>query len=781
MKKRLKFLSFPLAALTALIFSACPAVTDDAGEPDPGPENDVIVFQFLSPGAETAADPMRVLLPKSGGSVDKPSDPARKGYSFIGWFTAAEEGEEVSDSQFPLSVKKDSSLYARWDPVVFTIRFEAGAGATNIQDDISLTYPTTRLGSRTIESPVLADHDFEGWFTTEQYTTPFDGNTDIVDLADTDGIVRVYAKWAAHINVIFNPNNGAWSGDSAPREVQAVQGQALGSLPPNPERAGYVFLEWNRSQDGTGAAFTASTVVSDAATFSVYARWGKILTVSFDPDGGHWSGDSTVRTASITPPATALSAGQFPPDPANADSTLGFAGWFDTMTTGGNRFTTSTRPSDDIIVYARWGQLSTVTFDANGGSFTGGALTQTTTAFTGGNLSAFPTPSRTGHRLTGWNDQSDGSGTPYTLASIIPGNIIIYAQWVVSNAAYTIFEYSNTVDGAYIPDNLADGNTGTWWQTTQLPQFNHLDLALVENDPAGKFGFRHWATVDLGQVVTGLTKLRYHDRPGSSTGDIIDCDVYASEEVNLKINIERAVDAGKAQKIGEARGWAQGSTVGWREISFTQPVNARFVQIRVLASGTQNAMSISEVELYAGAAQVPVSAICGSSGNQGQTGMYPANAMDGSITNNYLTAQLTSYLNAATADAAKAVLLPYLPPDYHFDVGHWVTIDLGVPVSSLQGIRIQRRNDGRYRINDVDIYASADPIYGMGTATQNVNMFFVRSASQHPVNSNAWTIDFTTAVPVRYLHIRVHSAYFGSENYGTDFGFASASEIEVLK
>jgi hypothetical protein len=335
----------------------------------------------------------------------------------------------------------------------------------------------------------------------------------------------------------------------------------------------------------------------------------------------------------------------------------------------------------------------------------------------------------------------------------------------------------------YEPENLADGDTGTWWQTTQLPHFNHLDLALVENDPAGQFGFRHWATVDLGQVVTGLTKFRYHDRPGSSTGDIIDCDVYVSEEVNLKINIERAVNAGKAQKAGEARGWAQGSTVGWREIVFAQPVNARFVQIRTLASGSQNAMAIGEMELYAGSSQVPVSAICGSSGNQGRTGMYPAKAIDGSIASddNYLTAQLTSYLNATTAGGAKAVLLPHLPPDYRFDVGHWVTIDLGVPVNSLQGIRIVRRNDGKYRINDVDIYASADPIYGMGTAVQNANMFFVKSASQHPVNNNAWTIDFTTAVPVQYLHIRIHSAYFGSENYGTDFGFASTSEIEVLK
>lgn len=777
MKEKFNFLSFSILIL--LTFFSCPTETNIAEEPEPGPENDVLVFQFLSPGAETAADPMRVLLPKSGGSVDRPTDPLRKGYSFTGWFTAAEEGEQITE--FPLAVTKDTSLYARWDPMVFTIHFDAGSGATNVQDDIYITYPTTKLGNRTIETPVLADHDFKGWFTTDQYAASFDGSTEFVDLADGNGLVIVYAKWAARLKVIFDPHSGGWSGDTVPREVPAVQGQSLESLPPNPGKDGYVFLEWNRSQDGTGGVFTAATVIGDAAAFTVYAQWGKILTITFDPDGGNWSGDSTPRTAVITPPLTALTGDQFPPDPANADTSVGFAGWFDARAAGGSRFTTSTNPADDLTVYARWGALSTVTFNANGGTFTGGGSTQAASAFTGGNVSAFPTPSRAGFRITGWNDQAGGGGTSYTLSSIIPGDITLYAQWIESNAAYTIFEYSPTVDGAYIPDNLADGSTATWWQTTQLPHFNHLDLALAENDPAGKFGFRHWATVDLGQVVTGLTKLRYHDRPGSSTGDIIDCDVYASEEVNLKINIERAVNAGKAQKIGEARGWAQGSTVGWREITFTQPVNARFVQIRVLASGTQNAMSISELELYAGASQVPVSAICGSSGNQGQTGMYPANAIDGSITNNYLTAQLTSYLNAATAADAKAILEPHLPPDYRFDVGHWVTIDLGVPVNTLQGIRIQRRSDGKYRINDVDIYASADPIYGMGTVLQNAGMFFVKSASQHPVNNNSWTISFTTAGPVRYLHIRVHSAYFGSENYGTDFGFASASEIEVLK
>ena len=66
-------------------------------------------------------------------------------------------------------------------------------------------------------------------------------------------------------------------------------------MPKNPMKAGYVFTGWNSKQDGTGAAFTEDTVVTDDIT--VYAQWkDKEYTITVDPNGGNWNGDTAIRT-----------------------------------------------------------------------------------------------------------------------------------------------------------------------------------------------------------------------------------------------------------------------------------------------------------------------------------------------------------------------------------------------------------------------------------------------------------------------------------------------------
>ena len=47
----------------------------------------------------------------SGGSVQKPTDPSRTGYTFNGWFRAASGGTAVT---FPLTITAATTLYAQW-------------------------------------------------------------------------------------------------------------------------------------------------------------------------------------------------------------------------------------------------------------------------------------------------------------------------------------------------------------------------------------------------------------------------------------------------------------------------------------------------------------------------------------------------------------------------------------------------------------------------------------------------------------------------------------------
>ena len=60
---------------------------------------------------------------KSGGTVTKPADPTREGYTFAGWFTAVENGEEWNFTSG--TVTGNLTLYAHW-----TADSSAGAGTT---------------------------------------------------------------------------------------------------------------------------------------------------------------------------------------------------------------------------------------------------------------------------------------------------------------------------------------------------------------------------------------------------------------------------------------------------------------------------------------------------------------------------------------------------------------------------------------------------------------------------------------------------------------------------
>ena len=70
--------------------------------------------------------------------------------------------------------------------------------------------------------------------------------------------------------VSFDRNGGDTEPDPKTITVKPPS-QTTGVLPQEPERAGYTFGGWNRARNGSGAVFTAATVVE--ADCTVYAQW----------------------------------------------------------------------------------------------------------------------------------------------------------------------------------------------------------------------------------------------------------------------------------------------------------------------------------------------------------------------------------------------------------------------------------------------------------------------------------------------------------------------------
>jgi uncharacterized protein (TIGR02145 family)/uncharacterized repeat protein (TIGR02543 family) len=184
--------------------------------------------------------------------------PTRAGYKFDGWFTtsAATGGLEVTEDYV---FSANTTIYARWTLVVYTIIFDANGGAVTVSSGVtgtggrlaSLPTPSARTG-----------YVFDGWFTEEVGGTKVTTSTAFTDDA------TIYAQWSFIYTVTFNPNGGTVTTASA----KTVAGGKLASLP-TPTFKDYTFVGWFTEIDD-GTLVTANTVFDDDAV--VYARWSKL-------------------------------------------------------------------------------------------------------------------------------------------------------------------------------------------------------------------------------------------------------------------------------------------------------------------------------------------------------------------------------------------------------------------------------------------------------------------------------------------------------------------------
>jgi uncharacterized repeat protein (TIGR02543 family) len=325
--------------------------------------------------------------------------PARDGYTFSGWFTAAAGGTAVTkDSVF----SANATVYAQWAPITYRITFDA-AGST-VTPESGTTGEGWKLAS--LPEPAARNgYTFNGWYTAAT------GGTAVTTSTVFSANATVYAQWtwssAISYTIAFEANGGSVSTASG----TTGEGWRLASLP-TPTRDGYLFEGWFTAVTD-GAMVTTSTAFSANAT--IYAQWTHISTITFNPAGG------TVNPVTgMTGAGGRLSSLPIP----TRDGYL-FDGWF-TAATGGEKVTTSTQFNATTAIFAQWTlKIYTITFNANGGTV------DPVTGQTGADwtLASLPTPAtRTGYIFDGWYTATTG-GTKVTESRVYDANTTIYAQW----------------------------------------------------------------------------------------------------------------------------------------------------------------------------------------------------------------------------------------------------------------------------------------------------------------------------------------------------------------
>ncbi|MEE1219785.1 MAG: InlB B-repeat-containing protein [Ruminococcus sp.] len=143
-----------------------------------------------------------------GGTATPPTDPQRKGYTFDGWYTAAEGGSKITDFS---SVTAETTVYAHYKINDYTITFNSNGGsAVNkivAQYQSKLTKPS---------NPTKLGYGFAGWYKESSLSNQWNFNTDKVD-----GDTTLYAKWNP-VSITIDKSNVTLNATGATAQLKAT-------------------------------------------------------------------------------------------------------------------------------------------------------------------------------------------------------------------------------------------------------------------------------------------------------------------------------------------------------------------------------------------------------------------------------------------------------------------------------------------------------------------------------------------------------------------------------
>lgn len=129
--------------------------------------------------------------------------PTRTGYTFNGWYTAASGGTKKTSSS-TYSTIGNSTLYAQWSPITYTIAFNSngGSGAMN---DMSCSYNAEY--TLTANSFTRTNYMFIGWATSANGEVVYKDRESIKNLSNTATTITLYAVWQQQGTVRIMINN----------------------------------------------------------------------------------------------------------------------------------------------------------------------------------------------------------------------------------------------------------------------------------------------------------------------------------------------------------------------------------------------------------------------------------------------------------------------------------------------------------------------------------------------------------------------------------------------
>ena len=383
------------------------------------------------------------------------SNPTRKGYIFIGWYTEPDKnGEKVEVSDVIETEEFPKTLYGYWEAVEYTINYSGTEACTN---ELIRGFDGDEL-PLTIRRPERPAYTFAGW-------TGYNGTTPELDFTIPEGTaedINLTANW------IPNEYNISYDVDGGIMPEEYVTSYNIEETPvvlPTPAKAGYTFFGWKGS-----LLEQAAMIQLPEGTYGdkeLTAIWGaNDYTVTLDANAS----DATVDGASATEITVTYDesySGLVKPERTGYT----FTGW-NTEADGSGTFiekTDTVENTDTITVtdstltlYAQWSANDyTVRFDANSGT---GEMADVELSYDESLALPANTFEREGYTFAGWAVEEDKLTVKYGDTEVITnlksenGDVItLYAVWTANE--YTVV--LNTAQGV-LPEGADSEITVTY-------------------------------------------------------------------------------------------------------------------------------------------------------------------------------------------------------------------------------------------------------------------------------------------------------------------------------
>ncbi|MCR5794142.1 MAG: InlB B-repeat-containing protein [Solobacterium sp.] len=310
----------------------------------------------------------------------------RSGYAFAGWYgnKSLEWQYELQENGYfmPSGNPEKYTVYAKWVPA-YTVTFDTNGGLFADESDrcVKEVAKGEALGSCPWNDPSGFDKVFAGWTVKKN-----DASTKIDPMYYIPKkSLTLYALWSEEVDILYKANGGKFS--SGTTEMTVAYGKdRLADLNrvSEPSKSGYAFCGWY-TDPSLEEKYKVGESCLITKKLTLYAKYSKYNTVTFDGNGRSWLGytvDGTYESGKsavvkYVPAGAALYEVNLPF--SIPDSGYSFQGWFtDKACSPEKRVNTfSFVPKTDTKLYAKWSRFYKVTFDGCG------AVTESgSTAFT---------------------------------------------------------------------------------------------------------------------------------------------------------------------------------------------------------------------------------------------------------------------------------------------------------------------------------------------------------------------------------------------------------------